>query len=414
MASALSEKPELTGAVRATQYPGLRVALLTGGGDRHYAFGMATALTAQGLHVDFIGGDEVDSRDLHTDSLLTFWNLRVSGAGVTLLQKIARVLSYYSKLIRYANNSRAQVFHILWNNKFEGFDRTLLMLYYRALGKKVVLTAHNVNAGVRDGDDSWWNRFTLKLQYRLSDQVFVHTEKMRADLQAQFGLPLSAITTIPYGINNAIPTTGLSSAEARQRLGIAPRERAVLFFGNIAPYKGLEYLVEAVKHLLRSGGEYRLIVAGRPKKGCDSYVNAIRGALKDDVFRARVIMRMELIPDEDVELYFKAADLSVLPYTHIFQSGVLFLTYSFGLPAIVSDVGCLADDVEEGNTGYVVSPHDSAQLASAIERYFVSDMYRCLDERRELVKNFIEARHSWTTVGQVTRSNYERLLCPSI
>ena len=53
---------------------------------------------------------------------------------------------YYAKLIRYAATAEPRIFHILWNNKFEYFDRTLLMLYYRLLGKKIVLTAHNVNA----------------------------------------------------------------------------------------------------------------------------------------------------------------------------------------------------------------------------------------------------------------------------
>ena len=53
---------------------------------------------------------------------------------------------YYAKLIRYAATAKPKIFHILWNNKFESFDRTLLMLYYRFLGKRIVLTAHNVNA----------------------------------------------------------------------------------------------------------------------------------------------------------------------------------------------------------------------------------------------------------------------------
>ena len=54
---------------------------------------------------------------------------------------------YYAKLIRYAATAKPKIFHILWNNKFELFDRTVLMLYYRLLGKRIVLTAHNVNAG---------------------------------------------------------------------------------------------------------------------------------------------------------------------------------------------------------------------------------------------------------------------------
>ena len=59
-------------------------------------------------------------------------------------------------------------------------------------------------------------------------------------------------------------------------------------------------------------------------------------------------LRIESVPDAETELYFKAADVLALPYTHVFQSGVLFLGYNFGLPVIASDVASLREDVVEG------------------------------------------------------------------
>ena len=73
---------------------------------------------------------------------------------MSLLAKVRRVSSTTSNLIRYAATAKPKLFHILWNNKFQLFDRTMLMLYYRLLGKKIVFTAHNVNAGKRDLNDS--------------------------------------------------------------------------------------------------------------------------------------------------------------------------------------------------------------------------------------------------------------------
>jgi glycosyltransferase involved in cell wall biosynthesis len=109
-------------------------------------------------------------------------------------------------------------------------------------------------------------------------------------------------------------------------------------------------------------------------------------------------------------LYFKAADLLVMPYTRIYQSGVLFLGYSFGLPAVVADVGSLREDVVEGETGYVCRPRDSADLARAIARYFSSDLYRDLPGRREQIRRSVAERHSWDTVSQLTSSVYQALL----
>ena len=103
---------------------------------------------------------------------------------------------------------------------FELFDRTVLMLYYKLLGKKMVFTAHNVNAGKRDSNDSWLNRVSLKIQYSLSDHIFVHTDGMKSEMVAEFRIPESKISVIPFGINNTVPNTSLSSAEAKRQLGM--------------------------------------------------------------------------------------------------------------------------------------------------------------------------------------------------
>jgi glycosyltransferase involved in cell wall biosynthesis len=317
---------------------------------------------------------------------------------------------YYARLIRYAGSTRARLFHILWNNKFEVFDRTFLMLYYKLLGKKITLTAHNINAGIRDSTDTWLNRFTLKIQYRVADHIFVHTEKMKAEILEQFGLARTSVSVIPYGINNAVPTTALTSEEAKLRLGIKASERTLLFFGNIAPYKGLQYLIAAFEQLVANGGDYRLVVAGRAKSGCESYVDGIREMLSREVIRQRTILKIEFIPDDEMELYFKAADVSVLPYTNIFQSGVLFLGYSFGLPVIAADVGCLREDIIEAKTGFVFTPKDSIDLAKKIERYFESDLFKNLPRRRQEIQDYARARHSWNIVGELTRNVYSELL----
>ena len=385
----------------------IEAALLTGGGDRHYAFGLAMGLVSKGVVLDFIGGDEVDSPELRATPKLNFFHLRRNGrADAGYIAKIWRVLAYYGRLIRYAATAKPKVFHILWNNKFEHIDRTLLMIYYRLLGKRIVLTAHNVNAGARDATDTWLNRFTLGIQYRLTDHIFVHTEQMRGELVEAFGVPKTSVSVIRYGINNAVPSTALTCEEARQRLGIGTGQRAILFFGNIAAYKGLEYLIAAFERLVADGGDYRLIVAGRAKNASDPYVADIRERLNRKIVRERTVLRMEFIPDEEMELYLKAADVTVLPYTRIFQSGVLFLAYSFGLPVIASDVGSLREDVVKGETGFICKPEDSLDLAKTIERYFASNLYRDLDSRRGQIREYIEERHSWDAVGERTRSVY--------
>jgi len=386
------------------------VALLTAGKDKPYALGLVAALSGVGIPLDFIGSDDVDSPELHTRPEVHFLNLRGDQReDAPFLQKAVRVLKYYARLIGYAARSRSKVFHILWNNKFELFDRTLLMLYYKVLGKRIVFTAHNVNAGTRDNSDSRWNRVTLRAQYRLTDHIFVHTDLMKRELVEGFGIGADKVTVIPFGINNTVPTTNLSREDARQHLGLAVSDKAILFFGNIAAYKGLEYLVSAFGLLTKQHPDYRLIIAGQPK-GDPDYWRQVQQTITESLASDRIIQCIEYVPDEQTELYFKAADVLVLPYTHIFQSGVLFLGYSFGLPVIATDVGSLKLEIVEGETGMMCKPRDAQDLARTIERFFSDSMFLQAESTRPSIQRFANERYSWQKVAEITKGVYAGLL----
>ncbi len=391
-----------------------RIALLTGGDDRPYVLGLVPALTSEGITLDVIGSNDLELPELLNNSSVNFLNLRGDQrSDANFASKVARVLRYYCRLISYAAMARVKVFHILWNNKFEFFDRTLLVLYYKLTGKRIVLTAHNVNMCRRDGMDSWLNRWSLRTHYRLADHIFVHTDKMKAELLADFAVQGNKVSVIPFGINNTAPKTDLTSCDAKRMLGIADTDKTILCFGQLAPYKGLESLVAAFAKVLTEDGNYRLIIAGKPKWN-HAYWERIEQLMTDNGVRHRVIERIEHVPDEQTESYFKAADVLVLSYTQIFQSGVIFLGYSFGLPAIVADVGSLKEEVIEGQTGFVCKPRDSSDLARVIRKYFDSDLFRNLEARRLEIKAYANERYSWDKVAAVTTSVYSRLLNSNI
>jgi len=410
---AVSREPSAPGrrvsADAATKQAPLEIALLTGGQDRHYAIGLAMALMEQDVAIEVIGSDEIDGPELHENPHAQFRNLHGGQQSAGLAQRIGRILAFYARLFRYAATARPKIFHILWNNKLQALDRTFVMLFYKLAGKKVVFTAHNVNAGRRDEKDTWLNRITLKCQYKLLDHLFVHTEKMKSELVSEFGVDSAKITIIPYGINNAVPCTELTREDAREMLGLRNGEKTILFFGAIKQYKGLEYLVAAFQQIF-ARGDYRLIVAGERKKGYEKYWQSIQETIERHPGRDKVLQKVEFIPDAETEIYFKAADVAVLPYTEIFQSGILFLAYSFGLPVISTDVGSFGEDILEGKTGFVCKARDQDDLARTIEQYFESDLYRELDYRRLEIRDYTLSRHSWATVAAMTRDVYSELL----
>jgi D-inositol-3-phosphate glycosyltransferase len=388
----------------------LKITLLTGGIDKHYACGLSQALASAGIAVDVICNTEMNDREMQGAANLRLLALYATPRrNQTTAQKLLAYILVYARLIHYAATSSAPIFHILWNYKFKLFDRTILLLYFKLLGKRLVFTAHNINAAERDGVDSLLNRASLRIQYGLVDHIFVHTEKMKDQLVRTFGARDEKITVIPFGTYDMVPQSTLTPAEAKQRLGLCRSDRTILFFGRIAPYKGIDVLVNAFERVALQDQSYRLVIAGEPIKEGEQQWLRVQRAIEQSPIREQVVQHIRYIADKEIELYFKGADVLVLPYTEIFQSGVLFMAYSFGLPVIATDVGSFGQDINAGITGYVCRPSDPGDLSRVIEMYFASELFRTLDEQRASIKDSIQRNHSWNIAAGKTGDVYAQL-----
>jgi glycosyltransferase involved in cell wall biosynthesis len=388
----------------------VKITLITNSGEPHYQLGLASGLAQQPLMLHVVGGQSLRP------------TLERSGPRISLQDlggeldpkspkwvKLARVIRYYLRLAWYAATTDSQLFHIQWPYKFVFFDRTLLNVFFKALGKRLVFTAHNVDKEVRDGNPSWKNKVSLKFMYRITDRVIVHTARMKHELIARFGVAEAKISVIPHGINVAVPESALTRAEARAALQLKDNARVLLVFGLIDRYKGLEYLVEALARLKGGPGDIQLLIAGRIKE-CQDYWDEIDAQVKRAGLQNDIVAHLRRIPDECVEIYFKAADALVMPYRNIFQSGVLFLAYRFGLPVLATDVGSLREDVIEGQTGFICRPQDSEALAETIAAYFVSDLYKELETRRPIIRDYALEKYSWSKIGALTYQVYQSVL----
>ncbi len=152
---------------------------------------------------------------------------------------------------------------------------------------------------------------------------------------------------------------------ARSRLKIGLDEKVILFFGYIRAYKGLNYLIDALPEVLKQQ-PVKLIIAGEFYDNEDKYRQQIQAL---DV-ASHIILKADYIPNEDVGLYYAAADVVVLPYISATQSGIIQIAYHYNKPVITTNVGGLPEVIEEGRTGFVVPAQDTRALADAISRFF--------------------------------------------
>jgi len=387
----------------------MKITLITGGAP-HYDAGLLSGLVEQEITIDVIGGDDQEHASLFRHQKVTYQNIyKRRNKDASVWQSLLLIAASYIGIIKYAARTESRIFHIQWPYKFVLFDRTALNIYYKALGKKVVYTAHNIDTEARDGRSSCITRFSLRVLYRIVDRIIVHTARMKAELVQTYGISPSKITVIPHGIMTAAPETSLTRSHARRALCLPKESRVLLFFGLITPYKGLEYLVEAMAKLPPTDQEILLLIAGRVKE-CPSYWANISGLIDRLGLKTRVRMDLRHIQDLEIEKYFKAADALVMPYRKLYQSGVLFLSYRFGLPVIATDVGSFKEDIIEGRTGFVCKADDSSAMADTISRYFQSDLWRDLENRRNDIREYAVKRYSWSNIGAVTAELYSSLV----
>jgi D-inositol-3-phosphate glycosyltransferase len=395
----------------------VKVALLTGGKDAHYARGLVRELAERGVRVALVGNDELADAGDVSNVQVDFHNLVGNlDPHDGLLAKVCRVVSYYGRLLAFAARTDARLFHILWFRKFPLGERLLLTAYFKLLlGKKLVFTAHNVDDKARDGRRSTFpNRLSLTFLYRTVDHIFVHTRQMKLELVEEFGVSEDKVTVVPFGINDVIPVSRVSRTEARQQLGLGPDEKVLLFFGNIAPYKGVEDLLRALASLIHEDGRFTLIVAGRVKdRTCEAYWTELENLIEDLQLSKHVRKEIRYIPDADVGLLFRASDVSVLPYRRVYQSGVLALSYAQGVPVIAADVGSIREDILEGETGLLFRPGDVVDLAAKIRTCFVSESFKDLETRERRISKYGAERFSWKTNAERTCAVYEHLLLDS-
>ncbi|MDA3843550.1 MAG: glycosyltransferase [Candidatus Kapabacteria bacterium] len=186
--------------------------------------------------------------------------------------------------------------------------------------------------------------------------------------------------------------------EACKKLNIPADKKVLLYFGFIRDYKGLDLLIDSLKYL---PDEYVALVAGEVYGNFDKYSKQI----KDSGLTDRVILNVRYIGDEEVPVFFSAADVSVLSYKSATQSGIVGISYNFDLPVIATDVGGLKEMIAPHNTGLMTEGVNAEQIAATVKRYFDENL------QTELANNIREYKKicSWDGLAADITAFYESL-----
>ena len=251
---------------------------------------------------------------------------------------------------------------------------------------RYLLTVHNVLPHDRH---TLWNRILYRFIYRIPSRLIVHTITMRERLVSEFGVCRSRIVVMDHGCELGGHLDPLPRQKSRKPLKL-------LFFGAVAHYKGVDVLLSAFA-MLANDVSLKIIGACRSPQ----LQHEIERTVAELGSTGRsVSWRNEYVPEEDMAAAFHWADVLVLPYRHIDQSGVVFQALKFGVPIIATRVGEFAQMVT-ADIGELCEPDDALSLVDAISQ---------LAERIGTISSekiaSIARQYDWANTVRVLRSSY--------
>ena len=267
-------------------------------------------------------------------------------------------------------------------------EPSLMMKCLYLMKEKLVLTVHDpfIHSGKRSKSRER-NRVTA---FKKINKLVLLNNRQVEDFSNHYKIPLNHIFLSKLGKYDCIEQVLPQSTISRPY---------ILFFGLIAEYKGIEYLLEAMKSVHRHHPNVMLVVAGGGK-----YYFDISAYQSQDYIQ----FRNNYISTAELSGLLRGCLFGVCPYKDATQSGVVQTAFTLGVPMVVTDVGALSTTVEHGKTGWVVKPCDSDALADGI-RKMLNDR-ELLDSMRNTINKEWRSSMSWRPIAEDYVKCYQSII----
>lgn len=286
-----------------------------------------------------------------------------------ILRVYKRIKAFIPEVIHIQENTDWRIYLLA---KFVGFAKT-------------VLTIHDVCS--HPGEKRGIQGYLSKKIRENSRYIVVHGEYLKRQLVSESEHLKSKTHVIPHGALSIYKKWDTPWPE---------EEHAILFFGRIAPYKGIDILIKATPLIAKEIPDVKIIIAGNGED-----FSKYRSLITDKEYFE---INNRFISNHEVPKFFRRASVVVLPYIEASQSGVVAVAYAFGKPVVVTDVGSIPEVVDEGMTGFVIPPNNSKSLANALIKILKDN-----ELRKQMGTNALNKAHdklSWRNIAKETVTLY--------
>jgi glycosyltransferase involved in cell wall biosynthesis len=304
------------------------------------------------------------------------------------------------RLLRRLRRWKPDVIHFQWV-PLPVVDRFFLQ-WFRKIAP-LVLTVHDTEP-YHGAPTSRFQLVGLSSTFQRFDHYIVHTHYSKEALVRQLALPEHRVTVVPHGVFPYYCELVSGLGASGQALKIEGKKK-VLFFGVLKPYKGVDVLLEAFARLPEPVAKDTVLqIVGYPWMP----VEPLQSLARRLGVESRVSWDLRFVEEKEVALYFTQADVVVLPYRRIDQSGVLMVALAFGKPIVASRVGGFAEILRDGVHGFLVEPGDAESLARALARVLGDCQLRT--RMADAVERLAGGELSWNNIAKQTARLYQAVL----
>ena len=367
-----------------------------GSAQHFYSFGQAEGFLRNNISVRLYTNNETNNPNIEGLKFFTFYK-NLYASEYKFISGLRWILgTLWSVIHARLFGSSVFHFHVFHTNIFILFNVVLVKLLFG----KVVLTIHDVSSFANSSDSS----IIGKMIYKSTDLILTHNEFSKSEILKGNAELSSPIYIVPHG--NYIPFINIQEdkEKSRNQLGIPNDKKVLLFFGMIKKVKGLEVLLNALKNVIKENPDVLLLIAGKPWENDFSPYQQI---IDENNLSDYCLLHTKFIPHTDVEHYYCAADLVVLPYIKIYQSGVLVMTLSYGKPALLSDLPPLKEVVADMETAFMFETENPVSLAEKLS--FILSNPEKLEQVRKNGEKLINTKYDWNEIGRQTKLAYQSL-----
>ncbi|MDD3627369.1 MAG: glycosyltransferase, partial [bacterium] len=248
----------------------------------------------------------------------------------------------------------------------------------KSQGVKIIWTVHNTVNHLRKYEKL--DRKVRKEVLNIADGIILMSNYAKARLEEEYKTKIKnyRIIPLPNYIGN-YPNT-VSRNDARRKLNLKEDAKVILLFGLLRRYKGLGNLIE--NRVFDKFPDIRWVIAGKPENP------ELKKELENELHsKENVSLFLDYIPDEDVQLYFNAADISILPYTDFLTSSNLILSLSFGHPVICTEHGYFKE-ILNGTKNFFFYREKPETLFKALQNAFSSNLNEIGESNRKIAVGF--------------------------